>query len=636
MNILTAESISKSYGVKPLFTHIDLSIHTGDKIGLIGVNGTGKSSLLQIIAGITSPDEGRIIQRKQMRLQYLPQNPDFNEPLTVLEYVYKDDSPVAKLVYEYEHVLLQMEQHPEQTQWQDHLQELIPQMEQADAWDWETKAKSILTKLGITQFDQSVQQLSGGYKKRVALARTLIHASDLLILDEPTNHIDHETIEWLETHLTSYQGALLLITHDRYFLDRVVNRIVELDQGSIHSYQGNYESFLDQKALRMEQLASSEDKRQNLLRRELEWLRRGAKARTTKQKARKDRAAQLKNKAVYSQNEKVDFSDLGENRLGSKVLEIEHVTKKMDERILIENFSYIVLPHDRLGIIGPNGSGKSTLLNLLAQRMSPDEGTVVKGETVNLSYYDQESEDLDPKQKVIEYIREGAEVIYSADGSTITAAQMLERFLFPPSLQWATISSLSGGEKRRLYLLRILMQSPNVLLLDEPTNDLDIQTLSILEDYLEQFNGAVIIVSHDRYFLNRTVEHMFYFNGEGALVHFNGDYSEYLELKKASDIQQKQVEKSEKQARTNQTETQPVAQSKRTKLNYNEQKEYKEAEKKIAHLEERNTYLSDQMAQIVDDYIKLQELSDELRKNTIELDQFIERWAELSERQDES
>lgn len=626
MHILTIESVSKAHGVKQLFNNLNLGIHKEDKIGLIGVNGTGKSTLMNIVAGITSPDQGRIIKGTNIRRQYLPQNPVFEEPMTVLEYVFFDDSPVSKLVLEYNKALGQLEHDATNVLLQQNLQQLIAQMETVDAWEWETQAKSILTQLGITDFNQYVQTLSGGYKKRVAMARTLIHPSDLLILDEPTNHIDHVTIEWLETYLANYKGALLLITHDRYFLDRIVNRIVELDQGSLYSYEGNYGDYLEQKATCMEQLSASEDKRKNLLRRELAWLHRGAKARTTKQKARIGRVNELQNSGVEIKTNQVDFGALGEERLGKKVLEIEHVTKKMGENVLINDFHYIVLPGDRLGIIGPNGSGKSTLLNMLSGRIQPDQGQIIRGETVKLSYYDQDNSQLNPEMNVIDYIKEGAEVIVGANGSTITASQMLDRFLFPPSVQWTTISHLSGGEKRRLYLLRLLMESPNVLLLDEPTNDLDIQTLTILEDYLAQFNGSVIIVSHDRYFLNRTVKHMFYFGENGKLTHFNGDYSDYLDMKKAEANDLKKIKKESTSAPLlkNKDQNEPK------KMSFKEQKEYADIETKIATLESKSTSLSDQMNQASDDYEQIQKLNEQ--KNDIErqLDQLIERWAELS------
>jgi len=632
MNILTLESVSKSYGMKPLFNEIQFSIHEGDKIGLIGVNGTGKSTLLQVIAGIVEPDQGKVIKSNQIRMEYLPQNPEFDQNMTVLEYVYYGESEKAKVVLNYEKTLRKLESDPEDEATQTRLQELIQQMDRVEAWEWETQAKSILTKLKITDFSRMVTDLSGGQKKRVAMARTLIHAADILILDEPTNHIDHQTVEWLEEYLAKFKGALLLITHDRYFLDRVVNRIVELDQGKLYSYKGNYSYFLEEKSNRLESLSASEEKRQNILRRELAWLRRGAKARTTKQKARIDRIKDIQNDAYEINNEKVDFSALGSTRLGKKVIEVEHISKKIESRYLFKDFSYIVVPGDRIGIIGKNGSGKSTLLNVLSGRIAPDEGKVTRGETVQLSYYDQENMNLDLNQKVIDYIKEGAEVIFGADGSTLTASQMLERFLFPPQVQWNTIGHLSGGEKRRLYLLRHLMESPNVLLLDEPTNDLDIQTLTILEEYLEQFRGSYIIVSHDRYFLDRTVDHLFCFEEDGHISHFMGNYSEYLELMKLKEQEQRDssatIQKnSMPEIKKNE---QPKESSKPRKLSFKEQKEYEQIEEKIMLLEEKNEALLEAINQAGSDYTKLQELTAEQNRISSELEQTIERWAELS------
>ncbi|WP_025026918.1 ABC transporter ATP-binding protein [Caldalkalibacillus mannanilyticus] len=629
MNILTLEAISKSYGMKPLFKEINFSVHEGDKIGLIGVNGTGKSTLLQVIAGLIPPDAGQIMKSNQLVLEYLPQNPEFNTSINVLDYVYYGDSAIAKTVHEYEKNLQLLEANQENEQLQKKLQECIAKMDQIDAWEWETQAKSILTKLNISQFSKSVQELSGGQKKRVALARTLIHAADLLILDEPTNHIDHHTVEWLEEYLARFKGALILITHDRYFLDRVVNRIVELDQGYLYSYKGNYSYFLEQKANRIEQLAATEDKRQNLLRRELAWLRRGAKARTTKQKARIDRIRDIQAKEIDLKEEQLDFSALGSSRLGKKVLEMEGLSKELNGNVLFKDFSYIVVPGDRIGIIGKNGSGKSTLLNILAGKLEPDKGQVQRGETVRLSYYDQESMNLDLGMKVIEYIKEGAEVIYGADGSILTASQMLERFLFPPTIQWSTISTLSGGEKRRLYLLRKLMEAPNVLLLDEPTNDLDIQTLTILEDYLDHFAGSVIIVSHDRYFLDQTVDHLFCFEEDGTLSHFMGNYSEYLALKKEED-QRVKAEKAEEKSQSVKPIEKNSQQAKPRKLSFKEQKEFEQIEDKIFALEQRNEELTEQIEQAGSDYTALQQFTEEQNKVQGELEQLVERWAELS------
>ena len=518
---------------------------------------------------------------------------------------------------------------PEDPKVQNQLQETISKMDAANAWDVETHAKTILTKLGISDFSASILRLSGGQKKRVAMARALIHPADLLILDEPTNHIDHHTVEWLEDYLAKFRGALLLITHDRYFLDRVIDQIIELDQGSLYQYEGNYSRYLEEKEVRLGQLEASEEKRKNILRRELAWLARGAKARTTKQKARIDRIGELAAKSYDGKEEKLDWSALSSNRLGKKVIEFHGVSKSFEGRKIIKDFEYILLPDDRVGIIGRNGSGKSTLLNMIVGKIQPDHGEIVQGETVKIAYYDQESMDLDPNLKVIDYIKEAAEVIHGADGSVLTASQMLERFLFPPQTQWSTIARLSGGEKRRLYLLRKLMEEPNVLLLDEPTNDLDVQTLSILEDYLEHFPGAVITVSHDRAFLDQTVEHLFHLQEDGTLSPFHGSYSEYLEQVKRDEEKGKQEKKVERNE--NETKDKILDKDKPRKLSFKENKEFEGLEVRIAQLEERNLELLGLMEKVVDDYVLLQSYSEEQAQITKELDESMERWAELSE-----
>lgn len=627
MNILSLEAVSKSYGVKPLLDNVTFGVSEGEKIGVIGVNGAGKSTFLKIVAGILPPDQGRVVVGNKMTVQYLPQDPTFEEELTVLDYVFAGDTPALKVVHDYESIMDSLSRHPEDASLQNRLQQVIARMDATEAWDMETHAKTILTKLGIVDFSQKVTQLSGGQKKRVAMARTLIQPSDLLILDEPTNHIDHETVEWLEDYLAKFRGALLIITHDRYFLDRVANEIVELDQAKLFRYEGNYSKYLEQKEIRLQQQIASEDKRKNLLRREMAWLRRGAKARTTKQKARIDRIQHLQDSTNPIKNQQMDWGALGSKRLGKKVLEFKQVTKRLESRTLIKDFNYIVLPDDRVGIIGRNGSGKSTLLNLIAGRIQPDEGEIIRGETVRLSYYDQESLELNPDMKVIDYIKEVAEVIHGTDGSVLTASQMLERFLFPPSMQWSNIGRLSGGEKRRLYLLRKLMEEPNVLLLDEPTNDLDVQTLAILEDYLEHFPGAVIVVSHDRAFLDQSVDHLFHLKEDGTLESFYGTYTDYLEQLKLEQAQEKQEKKIEKSSSAQQLKNEAKAR----KLSFKEQREFEQIEDRISKLEERIADLDSQIEQAGSDYVLLQSLSNERATSLKELDEALERWAELSE-----
>ncbi|MFY0545966.1 ATP-binding cassette domain-containing protein [Brevibacillus sp. H7] len=628
MNILTAEQLSKSVGEKVLFDQISFHIAEQQRIGLIGVNGTGKSTLLKIVAGIEQPDSGKVIHANRFHVEYLPQQPEFLDDSTVLEQVFYGDSPLMHLLREYEQALADLQCKPDDTKKQERLFALQNRMDAADAWEASTQAKAVLTRLGIRDYTRPVGQLSGGQRKRVAMARALIQPADLLILDEPTNHLDHETVEWLEEFLSRYKGALLLVTHDRYFLDRVTNRIFELDRGKLYSYEGNYGAFLEKKAEREENEAASESKRQNLLRRELAWLRRGAKARTTKQKARVQRAEELRDRKVEGPAEKLDIA-LSGSRLGKKVLELERVSKHFGERTLIYDFSYIVQPGDRVGIIGPNGSGKSTLLNILAGRIQPDSGTIETGPTVKLAYYTQESVDMNESLRVIDYVKEAAEVIRTSDGHVITAAQMLERFLFPPALQWAPISKLSGGEKRRLYLLRTLMGEPNVLLLDEPTNDLDIQTLSILEDYLEQFPGAVIVVSHDRYFLDRTVDELLAFEGNGLIREFTGNYSEYLETRR-EELAREETEKQKNEADSSATRSPGRGGNRTRKLSYKDQKEWEEIEGKIAALEERSARLKTEIAEAGSNFEKAQKLFAEEQQVSAELEQAIERWAELS------
>ncbi|WNC16803.1 ABC-F family ATP-binding cassette domain-containing protein [Brevibacillus brevis] len=626
MQLLSVENLSKSYGEKVLFDHISFHIAEQQRIGLIGVNGTGKSSLLKIITGLEAPDSGKIVHANRFHVEYLPQNPGFAEDSSVLDQVFYGDSPLMQLLREYEAALADLQSSPDDEQKQKRVFALQSKMDAADAWESNTQAKMILTQLGIRDFTQKVSELSGGQRKRVAMARALITPADLLILDEPTNHIDNETVEWLEEYLARYKGALLLVTHDRYFLDRVTNRTFELDKGKLYSYEGNYATFLEKKAEREENEAAAESKRQNLLRRELAWLRRGAKARTTKQKARVQRAEELRDRVVEGQATKMDMA-LGASRLGKKVIELAHISKAYGERKLIEDFSYIVLPGDRVGIIGPNGSGKSTLLNMLAGRLAPDSGTIEIGQTVKIAYYTQDSVEMNEKLRVIEYIKEAAEVITTSDGETITASQMLERFLFSPSMQYTPISRLSGGERRRLYLLRTLMGEPNVLFLDEPTNDLDIQTLSILEDYLEHFPGAVITVSHDRYFLDRTVDHLFAFEGGGEIRHFTGNYSEYLDVrrteKEAAAPAAVKTEKSESAGGSR-------GNNRTKKLSYKDQKEWDEIEGKIAGLEERSAKLKEEIAASGSDYGKVEKLYAEEQQVAAELEAAIERWAELS------
>jgi len=624
VNIVSVENLAKAFGDKQLFEQLAFGVAEGERIGLIGVNGSGKSTLLKIIAGQVQPDAGVVTLRSGLVIEHLPQNPEFLPGSTVLEAIFHGESPTIRLVREYERVFELLNAAPDQPELQDRLSALHGQMDATDGWSLEAHAKSILTRLGVTGFLAPIETLSGGQRKRVALARALIQPADLLILDEPTNHIDNETVTWLESHLARFTGALLLITHDRYFLDRVVTRILELDRGKLYSYDGNYSRFLEARAERAAVEEVQEQRHQNLLRRELAWLRRGAKARSTKQKARIQRTESLQEIRPMASEGPVEIA-VTAHRLGRRIIEAESISKGFDGRQLIRDFTYTVLPKDRIGIIGPNGSGKSSLLNLLAGRLQPDTGTVTVGQSVRLSYYDQESEGMDPNQRVIDYIKDTAEVIKTPDGGTITAAQMLERFLFTSRAQWTEIGRLSGGERRRLYLLKTLMQEPNVLLLDEPTNDLDVQTLSVLEDYLEHFPGVVIAVSHDRYFLDRVAEHLFAFEVD-RIRHFMGEYSEYLALRKAeAETRIPSVTEVPAPPRP-----QPQADRPR-KLSFKEQREYDNIEKLIAELENQLAEVAAQMEAAAADYGLLQALSVKQSRLEAELSQSLDRWADLTE-----
>ena len=603
VNLLSAEKISKSYSERILLDQISLGINEDDRIGVIGINGTGKSTLLKLIAGIETPDEGRIIRINGLRTGYLPQNPVFEEDLSVLQQVFKGISSDLQQIREYE-------------------------------------AKSILTRLGIIDFDAKVGTLSGGQKKRVAMAAALINPVDLLILDEPTNHIDNNAVDWLEKLLNSRTGALLMVTHDRYFLDRVANRIIEIDRGRLFNYQANYSKFLEIKAEREELEAASERKRQNFFRRELEWIRRGAQARSTKQKYRVERFSKLKEEQSLAVSENIEIQTAS-SRLGKKTIELSHISKKYDSRELIHDFSYILLRDDRIGIIGPNGAGKSTLLKIIAGRLEPDTGSATIGETIKIGFFTQENDELDENMRVIEYIRDEAEYVTTPDG-TITASQMLERFLFPPVVQWTPISKLSGGEKRRLYLLRILMSAPNVLLLDEPTNDLDISTLTILESYLDEFQGAVVTVSHDRYFLDRIAEKIFVLDGKGVIDRYEGNYSYYAEaIRQAGEAlsQTKAKSKGNSQARRNaessgNPETKGDSESKKTRplrFTYKEQREYEQIDDLIAGLENDISKTNNLIEEAASDYERLQELLASKADLEKRLEEAMERWIYLND-----
>ncbi|MTH53599.1 ATP-binding cassette domain-containing protein [Bacillus mangrovi] len=618
MSMLTVENLYKTYGEKVLFDHLSFSISEKHRIGLIGVNGTGKSTLLKYLAGAESAESGKMIHANAFHIEYLPQAPALNEDLTVLDQIYFGDAAVMRGMRDYEKALAELEENPADEKKQAALIAMQQKVDELNAWDAITTAKTVLTRLGITSFSKKIRELSGGQAKRVAIAKALIQPADLLILDEPTNHLDQDTIEWLEAFLSQYKGAFIVVTHDRYFLNRVTNQIFELDKGKLYLYEGNYEMFLEKKAEREEQELQSEAKHQNTLRRELAWLRRGAKARTTKQKARIQRVEEMKEQKFDTSKSGLQFA-LGSTRLGKKVIELTDVGKSFEGRQLIRDFSYLVVPGDRLGLIGPNGSGKTTLLNMLAGKLQPDSGTIETGETVKIGYYTQDHSDMDEDLRMIDYIKETAEVVYTSDGTSITAEQMLERFLFPRSMQYTYIRKLSGGERRRLYLLNVLMQEPNVLFLDEPTNDLDTQTLGVLEEYLDVFPGVVITVSHDRYFLDRVIDQLFIFKSSGEIEKFYGNYTEYTDERKKQVPAKKEAKPAEV----------PVKET-RKKLSYKEQQEWNGLEDKIAALEGKLEELQAGIDSAGSDFGKIQKLMEEQRLTEETLEHSMERWTELS------
>lgn len=624
MNELKVNELTKTYGEKTLFDHISFHIHDKDRIGLIGTNGTGKTSLLNILAGKDSGDGdiGAIQQANDYQIGYLSQDQEFDPELTVVEAVFQGDTPIIQAVKNYELALLALADDGLSEAAQKQYTQAEERMNKEDAWTADTDAKIILQKLGIETLHKRIGELSGGQKKRVSLAQVLIESPDLLLLDEPTNHLDYEAISWLESFLNGYRGAILMVTHDRYFLDRVTNRIFELSFGKLYEYKGNYEAYIIAKAERERVGVEQEEKRKQLYKQELEWMRAGVKARGTKQQARQDRFHDLKEN-LHQVNQKGQLEiDVATQRLGKKVLEIKDGYYQIEHKTILKDFDILIQAKDRIGITGKNGAGKSTLLNILAGRLELESGMYSIGETVNLAYYTQQNEAMDPNQRMISYLQEAAEQVKRTDGTTIGVAELLERFLFPRFMHGTVIGKLSGGEKRRLYLLKLLIGQPNVLLLDEPTNDLDIDTLTILEDYIQTFKGAVIAVSHDRYFLDKTMEKLLVFQGEGQITTYFGSMSEYLMTNK------------EQSKKTIKTETKPmkeIEKKEKTKLTYMEQKEWETIESDIAQLEDRTAHLTEEMNHQGDDFTKLQQLQTELSNAEEELESKMERWEYLSE-----
>lgn len=633
MNILSLENVSKNYGIKPLFENVTIGLEDADKIGIIGANGSGKTTFLRVVADAETPDAGKITRAQGKTLAYLEQNPQIDDEKTVLETIFAASSGVMKLIRDYESACHDLATDGANPKTLERVSELQHELEISGGWEIETNAKTVLTKLGIFDTSAKMKTLSGGQRKRVALAHELIFKPDILILDEPTNHLDADTIEWLEDYLKRYTGALLLVTHDRYFLDRVTNRIFEIDRGAIQSFNGNYAYYLEKKEEQETLRATEGHKREQLIKKELAWLRRGAKARTRKSKHRINAAYDLMNQPKERAKNEIDIA-VGAKRLGTKIIEINDVSKSYGERKLIDDFSYLLKRDDRIGIIGANGSGKTTLLEIVTNRIKPDAGEIEIGQTVQIGYYDQESRALNDEQRVIDYIRETAEYVTTLDGTQITASQMLEKFLFAPAAQYSFIENLSGGERRRLYLLKILMASPNVLLLDEPTNDLDIPTLIALEEYLDDFAGALIVVSHDRYFLDRTIDSVFKFDGAGKIREFAGDYSAYLETIERENADKKDAEK---QTETSASKNEDVAKpekSKSLKLSFKEKRELETLEASIAKIEKRLAEIESELNEFASDSYKVNELFTEQQNLNARLEKETERWLELSERAD--
>ena len=594
MNVINIEHISKIFGEKKVFDDISCGIHDGDKIGIIGINGTGKSTLLKILAGEEEADEGQVITQNGLRITYLPQMPDFPKEAVVQDYVADG-------------------------KWQK---------------DWSTasEARNILNRLGITEHEEKIEHLSGGQKKRVALARTLVNPSDVLILDEPTNHLDNEMVTWLEDYLNRFKGVVIMVTHDRYFLDKVTNKILEISHGKIYSYDANYSGFLELKAQREEMELATERKRQSVLRMELEWAKRGCRARSTKQRARLERLEALKNGKAPTQELDVQMDSV-ETRMGKKTIELHHISKSYGEKVILDDFDYIVLRNQRLGIIGPNGCGKSTLIRIIDGMVQPDSGNVEIGETIKIGYFAQEVPDMDGKQRVIDYIRDVAEYIPTRDGK-ISASMMLERFLFDSAMQYTPVAKLSGGEKRRLYLLKVLMEAPNVLLLDEPSNDLDIPTLTILEDYLSSFSGIVIAVSHDRYFLDDVVDRIFAFEGNGKLAQYEGGYTDYAQAKAGNTGESGSAEAvtgQEKKKSTGKDWKQGQKRQEKLKFSYKEEREFATIDEEIAKLEEKIAALEKDMMANATNSAKLREIMETKEAAEQQLEEKMDRWVYLND-----
>jgi ATP-binding cassette subfamily F protein uup len=633
MQTMRAEGLTSTYGEKTLFKDVNFIINENDRIGLIGVNGSGKTSLLNVISGETSPEKGTITKPNDYTIGYLKQQPELDESKTIMEAIFEGQQPVFKTIRAYEDALKKFSDHPEDPQAIDRYTKMQAKMDQEDAWEADSQVKTILTQLKIKDTSQKIAELSGGQQKRVGLAQVLIEQPDLLLLDEPTNHLDLDSVIWLQDFLKSYKGAVLVVTHDRYFLDQVTNHIWELSFGNLYHYEGNYQDFVAKKAERVELAQETEKKNQQLYKKELAWMRTGAKARSTKQKGRINRFHELEGKVG---NLKVDQDisiNLGSQRLGKDVIKFENANLQLGDHRILKDFNWLVQAGDRIGITGENGAGKTSLLNVIAQRVPLDSGVLKIGETVKLGYYTQQTEGVDDSKRMISFLSEIAENVTDKDGNKISVTQLLERFLFPRFMHGTLIRKLSGGEKRRLYLLKILMQQPNVLLLDEPTNDLDIGTLTVLEDYLDNFAGTVITVSHDRYFLDKVADDLLIFHGNGQIQRYTGRFTDYLKEQQAAKDSQQAAKETTKKAKPAPKEK-PAA-KKKTKLTYAEQLEWNHIDDDLDQLDQKHQDLEKQMAEAASDYTKLADLQKQLNEVQKQIDEKTARWEYLSNFVDE-